>query len=72
MTKKDYIALSKERLAELIIQKDEELSNLRNLLLSSTTPTFSIPQQKPLCYEENGICNNPHMDCINCPKLWRR
>lgn len=26
-------------------------------------PTYVTP-----CYAPNGICTNPQMDCINCPK----
>ena len=26
-------------------------------------PTYVVP-----CYAPNGICTNPQMDCINCPK----
>lgn len=30
-------------------------------------PPFNIPMDLP-CYHPDGICMNPHMDCINCPK----
>lgn len=26
------------------------------------------PTYNPPCYAPNGICTNPQMDCINCPK----
>jgi hypothetical protein len=26
------------------------------------------PTYNPPCYSPNGICTNPQMDCINCPK----
>ena len=57
MTEKDYMCLPKKRLAELLVEKDNILS--------------FIPYQvsyRPACWEPDGICTNPHMDCINCPK----
>lgn len=27
-----------------------------------------VPVYTPPCYAPNGICTNPQMDCINCPK----
>lgn len=27
------------------------------------------PTYNPPCYAPNGICTNPQMDCINCPKI---
>ena len=55
MTKEDYMKLSKERLAELLVERDRE----------STTTQLSY---HPQCYEPGGICTNPHRDCINCPR----
>lgn len=55
MTKEDYMALPKERLAELLVERD----NMQPFIM----------QQRPLCYEPNGICTNPQRDCINCPKI---
>lgn len=58
MTKEDYMQLSKERLAELLVERDNE-------------PCITSPQQIypffPGCFKENGICDNPQRDCINCP-----
>ena len=71
MRKEDYMKLSKERLAELLVEQESTLEELRNLLLRSTTPPFVIQQARPLCYEEGGTCTYPQMDCVNCPKLWR-
>jgi hypothetical protein len=45
--------LSKERLAELLAERD-----LR---------TWQIPEWKPSCYE-GGPCTNPFHDCVNCPR----
>lgn len=54
MTKEDYMKLPKERLAELLAEKDNE-------------PKF-IPYTPPAlpCY--GGICTNPFHDCIGCPQ----
>lgn len=59
MRKEDYMRLPKERLAELLVERDN-------------TPSF-IPypplyQSRPLCWEAGGTCTNPQMDCINCPR----
>jgi len=56
MTKEDYMALPKERLAELLVERD----NMQPFII----------QQHPLCYEPNGTCTNPQRDCINCPKIY--
>ena len=59
MTKEDYMQLSKERLAELLVERDHE-------------PCITSPRQiRPSfldCCGPNGVCTNPHRDCINCPK----
>ena len=67
MTKEDYMKLNRERLAELLTEKDQEISNLRDLLLRATAPPV-IQQARPMCYEPDGFCTNPQRDCINCPK----
>ena len=62
LTKEDYMKLPKERLAELLVEKDSQLPIIE--------PPFSgkiIP-----CYAPDGICTNPHRDCINCPKTYRQ
>lgn len=56
MTKEDYMKLSKERLAELLAERD---TNIRIVPM----PTESW---HPACYE-GGPCTNPFHDCINCP-----
>ena len=64
MDKKDYMRLPKERLAELLVEKDNEIRNCQLLLkLGSNDSNNMIP-----CYAPNGICTNPYRDCINCPK----
>lgn len=55
LTKEDYMKLPKERLAELLAE--------RNL------PAYHLPfSQTVPCYAPGGICTNPQRDCINCPK----
>ena len=54
MTKEDYMRLPKEKLAELLVEKE--------------TQRFAYMQIHPLCYEPGGTCTNPFHDCINCPK----
>lgn len=61
ITKEDYMKLSKERLAELLVERDNK---------PDPRPYIHIPQEGWLpCYAPNGICTNPQRDCINCPKL---
>ena len=56
MTKEDYMKLSKEKLAELLVERDRE-------------PAITMPYTPRLqCYEPDGVCTNPQMDCINCPR----
>jgi hypothetical protein len=56
MTKEDYMKLSKERLAELLAERDSK-------------PIIPIPigASRPGCYG-GGVCTNPFHDCINCPR----
>ena len=62
MTKEDYMRLPKERLAELLEERD--IDNF-----------YNSPIQQPLEQHKNGpcfggnICTNPFHDCINCPRL---
>lgn len=56
MTKKDYMCLPKERLAELLVERDNAQSFI---------PYFPI--YRPHCWEPGGLCTNPMRDCINCP-----
>ena len=57
MTKEDYMKLSKERLAELLAERD---SNIRIV-------PMNVPPWHPTCFE-GGPCTNPFHDCINCPR----
>ena len=55
MTKEDYMKLSKERLAELLAERDKYLH-----------PNNLPFNPRPLCgFIE--YCNNPFRDCIGCP-----
>lgn len=56
MTKEDYMQLSKERLAELLVEKDQ---------LQTIIPT--MPGQKSGWLCDGSHCTNPFHDCINCP-----
>ena len=67
MTKEDYMKLSKERLAELLEERDKEQKESDALRKLIHTPL--APYQLP-CYAPDGICTNPQKDCINCPKLF--
>ena len=48
--------------------EDNILDDLRDIRLAQeldkTLPNVPITP----CYAPNGICTNPQMDCINCPK----
>ena len=65
MTKEDYMRLPKERLAELLAERDEQDSIKRDFLHQ---PVWA-PNQPP-CYAPDGTCVNPFHDCINCPKMF--
>ena len=67
MTKEDYMELSKERLAELLVERDEELKSYK--FPYQPIPPIQIVSQPP-CYAPGGICTNPQRDCINCPRLY--
>lgn len=53
MTKEDYMMLPKEKLAELLEERD------RNIIALPRTYN---------CWEPGGTCINRFHDCINCPK----
>ena len=72
LTKEDYLKLGIERLAELNVEKDKLLYKQEHEQDTPYAPYAPyIPYEiktSPLCYEEGGVCTNPQMDCINCPK----
>lgn len=59
MTKEDYMKLPKERLAELLAERDTDIIRFVPIRIESWHPS---------CYE-GGPCTNPFHDCINCPHL---
>lgn len=62
-----------KRLEDITIElnniEDNILDDLRDIRiadkLGKTSP--NVPAPLP-CYAPNGICTNPQMDCVNCPK----
>lgn len=49
--------------------EDNILDDLRDIRLAQELGKTSPNVPAPLpCYAPNGICTNPQMDCINCPK----
>ena len=59
MTKEDYMKLSKERLAELLAERD-------------AYPSGNIPlpnDSRPLC-GYGGYCTNKFRDCVGCPGVY--
>ena len=62
-----------KRLEDITIElnniEDDILDDLRDIRLADklgkTSPNVPI---SPPCYAPDGICTNPQMDCINCPK----
>lgn len=62
MTKEDYMRLPKERLAELLAERDNEP---QRLVFPNPNNGYNVP-----CYAPNGVCANPFHDCIDCPKMF--
>ena len=44
-------------------QKDYYKKNIVNIPFVRTMPF-------PGCYSPDGICLNPHRDCVNCPRIF--
>lgn len=63
MTKEDYMRLSKERLAELLVEMEEK--KFSQPIVIQNTPTIPTTSYE-LC--DGTHCINPLIDCINCPK----
>ena len=61
LTKEDYMKLGLERCAELLVERDNEV----------TIPSYPIPNTPWTigddCYF-GGKCTNPNKDCFNCPR----
>ena len=64
MKKEDYMKLSKERLAELLEERDNQ-QNIQPAYVPTIIQTN--PYELP-CWHKDGVCTNPHRDCINCPR----
>ena len=63
MTKEDYMRLPKERLAELLAEKD------KLVMAPITIPSSPIsPYSFDYCPLSGGACSNPFHDCFNCPR----
>ena len=62
MTKEDYMHLPKERLAEMLVERDQAIVCKPN--------TINVPyiHVDDTCPNTGGLCINPFHDCINCPK----
>ena len=67
ITIEDYMKLSKRRLAEMLVERDKIDSQRQAPLMPYPYP---ITYEGKPCYAPDGICTNPHRDCINCPKSW--
>lgn len=44
------------------------LDAMRDIRLADKIVGSGFQNGFPPCYAPNGICTNPQMDCINCPK----
>jgi hypothetical protein len=60
MKKEDYMNLSKERLAELLAERDA--MGMQGI---GTIPTDRYAGLE-ICRISGGYCSNPFHDCINC------
>lgn len=59
MKKEDYMHLPKERLAEMLAERDAEFPRMIYV------PTVQLLDMCPI---SGGYCSNPFHDCINCPR----
>lgn len=59
MVKEDYMKLSKERLAEMLVERDLGTCDIQPMQPQSYDP-------RPLC-GLGGYCTNPYRDCVGCP-----
>ena len=59
LTKEDYMKLPKERLAELLAERENSYPTV-----VPTTPNL-LP-----CHMPGGVCTNPFHDCVNCHRPW--
>lgn len=59
MKKEDYMRLPKERLAELLEERDNEPR-----YIPSFPPPIQVGQSRPLCYEPGGTCSKHYVRCV--------
>ena len=64
LTKEDYMRLPKERLAELLVERDHEFDDIK----VTPAPLDPMPQIPSGWGCDGRVCTNPQMDCINCPR----
>ena len=57
-----------KKLSELTDIVDKMHRNLCVEIADKMVDRMYPPTYNPPCYAPNGICTNPQMDCINCPK----
>lgn len=57
-----------KRINELTDIVDKMHRNLCVEIADKMVDRVYPPTYNPPCYAPNGICTNPQMDCINCPK----
>ena len=62
MNKEDYMRLPKERLAEILAERDAKAQPIY-----IPTPPIS-PYSFDYCPISGGACTNPFHDCVNCPR----
>ena len=48
--------------------EDDIIEGLHDIRLGDKIVGLGFQNGFPPCYAPNGICTNPQMDCINCPK----
>ena len=63
MEVKDYMKLSKKRLAELLVERDARDAILRY----PSYPIYINPNEVEPCYF-GGQCTNPERNCFGCPR----
>ena len=62
MTYEDYMKLTKESLARELERRDSQQIHIPYIPV--------IEHDSKPCYAPDGICTNPHHDCINCPRIY--
>ena len=70
LTYEDYMKLDKERLAQLLVERDAEENKRQSLEVEPFPQVKPNPNQSSFlpCFLPGGICTNPFHDCVNCPR----